>query len=107
MDIPPPGVERNPGPHFDQALDQPDWSRGRVGANCPNPKLITGPKSPLIQSISILFDLKDSCCFLRFPDLLQSLAAEIILPTKAPGGYGDHLCNFCQPDDNCRMWQVV
>jgi len=23
MDIPPPGVERNPGPHLDQALDQP------------------------------------------------------------------------------------
>jgi hypothetical protein len=63
-------------------------------ANCPDPKLITEPKTFHIQSISIPFDLRDSCRFLRLPDLLQSLAPAIILPTNAPGGYGDHIFNY-------------
>ena len=62
--------------------------------HCYDPILITEPKSPPIQSISILLDLKNSCRFLRLPNLLQSLAAEIILPTKARARYGDHIFNY-------------
>jgi hypothetical protein len=67
---------------------------GEVVNYCYDLTLITEPKSPPIQSISILFDLKVSCRFLRLPDLLQSLAAEIILPTKAHARYGDQIDKY-------------
>jgi hypothetical protein len=45
-----------------------------------DPTVITRLRASHIQSISILFDQKDSYRFLWLPDHLQSLAAEIILP---------------------------
>jgi len=68
---------------------------------CPDPILITEPKTFAIQSISILFDLRDSCRFLRLPDLLQSLAAEIFLPTDARARYLDNIWTLSGEGDNC------
>jgi hypothetical protein len=72
---------------------------------CYDPTVINGPKSPPIQTISTLFDLKDSCRFLRLPDLLQSLEAEVILPTKALARYGDHIRYFWGFGDKTLVWQ--
>jgi hypothetical protein len=62
--------------------------------SCYDPTLVKEPKSSHSQSISILFYLKDFWCFLRLADLLQSLAAEIILPTKTNARYGSLIWDF-------------
>jgi hypothetical protein len=71
---------------------KPDF---KAFAICYDPTVFISPKTSHIQSIYSLLGLKDFSRFLWPSDLLQLLAVEIILPTKAPGGYGDHSCNFC------------
>jgi hypothetical protein len=51
-------------------------------SNCYDPTVITTPKTFHIQSIYSLLGLQDFSRFRRPPDLLRSLASEIILPQR-------------------------
>jgi hypothetical protein len=62
---------------------------------CYDPTVITGPKTLYIQTISTLFSLMTPFLSHRYPDILQTWAPEIFLPTTALGGYRDHICSFC------------
>jgi hypothetical protein len=82
-------------------------SYSAIADHCYPQELIKVPKTSHIQIIYSLLGLKDFSRFLWPSDLLQSLAVEIILPTKAPGGYGDHIRNFCWLGDKGGVWQVT
>jgi len=61
--------------------------------NCPDPELITEPKTFPIQRISSLLGRKDP---LLFPPVTwrPSPTSEILLSTDACARYGEHICNF-------------
>jgi hypothetical protein len=79
---------------------------GNVGSYY-DPTLITEPKTSYIQSISTLFDLITPSLFHRYAGPLSLLTPEIILPTKALGGYGDHICSILWLGDKYRVWQAI
>ena len=59
MDIPPPGVARNSGPHLDEAVDQPGWGGGSFAALIRN--LSHRQKLSLARSYIQLFGIFDKC----------------------------------------------
>lgn len=105
MQIPPPGMIRNPGTHFYQWIALSEWIR--VGATCADPKLINLLK---IQTIRIISTLLGSQDFSATPSLSSAIlprVPEISSTQDSLFRYAAQIDNFCRPGDNCRGWQVL